>query len=111
MECLAGVCRTPTVHRTANYFLDLNGNERYRCGLGAGIGKLLNLGKSPNLVFHSPILITSAAIARHTVAMMPLDKTAAENKPNTIKTEFKSNILKWILSLSISNDLPHSISA
>jgi hypothetical protein len=45
------------------------------------------------------------------VAMMPLDKTAAENKPNTIKTEFKSNILKWILSLSISNDLPHSISA
>jgi hypothetical protein len=35
------------------------------------------------------------------VVMMPLDTTTAENKPNTIKTEFKSNILKWILSLSI----------
>jgi hypothetical protein len=79
--------------------------------LGAGIGKLVNLGKSTNRVFHSPILITGTAIARYSVAMMPLDKATAEKKANTIRAEFKSNILKWILSLSINNELPHSISS
>jgi hypothetical protein len=43
--------------------------------------------------------------------MMPLDKATAEKKANTIRAEFKSNILKWILSLSINNELPHSISS
>ena len=63
----------------------------------------MNFGKSPKLVFHSPILITSAAIARHNVAIMPLDKTTAENEPKTLRTEFKSNILKWVLSLSMND--------
>ena len=94
----------PTV--APSYLLNFNGNERCRCGLCAGIARLLNLGKSPNLVFHSPILITSAAIARHSVVTMPLDTATAENKPNSIRTEFKSNIFKWILSLQLVIQLP-----